>query len=333
MNKRFFRILSGVVFLLLCSVIACTQQENSQELRNEALNNHESAVFLKSINANLYAIASTSVESSFGTRANVKYSDLDSTAFTTLHVDFPEDATEEEKRLLDYVKTVQDLAVLKNMTAAELSFIRNGTVGENNIVLSTEAARKSLKPTVETSRQYLLSQDITPSQLDDIIRETGATDEDIIMVAMILSSEDYKQQVSGRVQDEPLAFNLFATKCYAGELEFGFKAVVSCAATVMGANLLRDLEGLLGKKAYQKWSLKVIKRIFIHVAKRYLGPVGVAITAIEFTGCMVGAYSLHSCSIYATPEMQREMEKLRKNKEMEEALKKEKDKGRKLHWK
>ena len=150
----------------------------------------ETRNFFKALTLNVPAIASTQLIPTGKTRASNAKDSINTSNYVTLHADFPEDTTEIQKKLLKYVRTVQDVSDFHRITAADFSIVPNMQSGENDIIVSTVEIKNVLNPMLGVSRGYLLEQDITEEELNQIIAETGASDEDVILVAMILGSQD-----------------------------------------------------------------------------------------------------------------------------------------------
>lgn len=59
--------------------------------------------------------------------------------------------------------------------------------------------------------------------------------------------------------------------------------VLHCAGIAIGA----DAVAMLSQSGASSWSISTIKKVFKGVAKRILGPIGVAIATITFAGCLI----------------------------------------------
>lgn len=186
--------------------------------------------------------------------------------------------------------------------------------------MSVAEIKKSLDPVLLASRKYLLEQDITEEELEQIMAETKASDEDIILVAMLLSGQDFKQVGQDVAKNKSWIPSIFATPCYAGWSP-NYDKILDCALSAIGL----DFIGFGFASTARSWGKAAIKKAFTTVAKRALGPVGAAIAVVEFGLCMHS-----SCSIYATPEAQRRMDSINLERKMEELAKKKNKNGLKL---
>ena len=308
--------------ILVIASIGCTNIESNQGgevVKDETRN------FFKELTLNVPAIASTQLIPTGKTRASNAKDSINTSNYVTLHADFPEDATEIQKKLLKYVRTVQDVSDFHRITAADFSIVPNMQSGENDIIVSTVEIKNVLNPMLGVSRGYLLEQDITEEELNQIIAETGASDEDVILVAMILGSQDIQCAELQVSKNERQTFNFLATPCYAKDnfaKQSNLKIVFDCALEAIGADIFTNAVAF----AKAKWSKVIIKKNFKTVAKRALGPVGVGIAVAEFGWCLY-RHSNIDCSVYASPEMRKRLEmnrieeKLRELEKLEEAKK------------
>lgn len=115
-----------------------------------------------------------------------------------------------------------------------------------------------------------------------IIEEDG-TEEDLVPLVMSMIEIESQQNTN------PLAVNdfsrLFFNSAYAQaapELTPG--EIGTCAAIAIGADIL----WALGTSSASSWTMPAIKKAFGAVAKRMLGPIGVAIAVVTFGVCILG---------------------------------------------
>ena len=116
-----------------------------------------------------------------------------------------------------------------------------------------------------------------------IIEEQG-TEEDLVLLVMSMIEIENQQS-----SNNPLSFNdfssLFFNSAYAQNAELTAAEVGYCAAVALGADAL----WALGGSSASAWSISAIKRAFGAVAKRFLGPIGVAIAVVSFGICIYDA--------------------------------------------
>ena len=130
-----------------------------------------------------------------------------------------------------------------------------------------------LNPAVQEAKEYLYSKGLTEREIQTIITQENGTELDLIPLVMYMTVIE---------QDKPIAFDissLFSTPAYA---KLTTKDVLLCSAAAIGADIL----WALGISDTTKWSKKAITKAFGTVAKRFLGPIGVAIAVVSFGVCL-----------------------------------------------
>jgi hypothetical protein len=130
----------------------------------------------------------------------------------------------------------------------------------------------SLNPLIVESKLYLNSRGLTNADIDDMLAEEGGQEVDLIPFATGLA--EYEKSGEGLIGYNYL--NLIATSAYAA------RSVSDCIMIALGVDAIWALGGSNAKS----WSKSAIKKAFGSVAKRFLGPVGVAITVTSFGLCM-----------------------------------------------
>ncbi|MCR5077632.1 MAG: hypothetical protein K6A82_06310 [Prevotella sp.] len=167
-----------------------------------------------------------------------------------------------QKELLNYVQTIQDVVDLHRMTAAEFSVVPNGQKCAHDIIVSAAEVKKALNPMLFASRKYLLEQDITEEELGQIMAETGASGDDMILVAMTLSASEFKQVEQQTARNNTPAFNLFASPCYAAPKGSDLGLAFDCAVQALGVDIMFSFRKSMGTK----WAKAALKKVFKTVA-------------------------------------------------------------------
>ncbi|PTX58237.1 hypothetical protein C8N46_11713 [Kordia periserrulae] len=133
----------------------------------------------------------------------------------------------------------------------------------------------AISPVVTEAKNYLYQYGFDNQEIQDMIVTEGGTEEDLIPLVMTMVNAE---------QDNSVTMNylsLFAPSVNAQS----WQEVGRCAAYAIGADVLYSLGG--GDSS--KWTKKSIKKAFKAVAKRLLGPIGVAIAVVSFGLCLLGA--------------------------------------------
>lgn len=139
--------------------------------------------------------------------------------------------------------------------------------------LPTEPIKSALMPSVSKARFYLKSKGFSDFEIDEMIDNANGDELDLVpLVLRMQSLEEVGNQVS--------AFPGFLISNAYAQTTDDF---IRCGAVAIGADIL----WALGTSDSKKWSKKAIKKAFKEVAKRALGPIGVAISVVTFSVCLV----------------------------------------------
>ena len=115
------------------------------------------------------------------------------------------------------------------------------------------------------------------SDIDEMIVEGNGTEEDLIPLVMaMIQLEASENTMTTRVNFESLFFQSANAQTWT--------QVGQCAVAAIGVDVLWSLGSDGGK-----WTKKAIKKAFKAVAKRFLGPIGVAIAVVSFSFCVANA--------------------------------------------
>ncbi len=206
-----------------------------------------------------------------------------------LNFEFPEDASDFEKDLVKYISNLNDIIALQDLTAVDVTAVPVEEASENSLVISETKLKEAFNPIVVSARNYLLEQDITESELEQIVQETGATDEDLVLTAMVLLEQDLKKQQVAKLKSKQPTFSLLATPANAISNR-DFRYVTECA---IGAALC-DISAFAATSVAKTWSMAVVRRVITNIAAKALGPAGAIIFGVSFGVCLYNKY--HSSS-------------------------------------
>ena len=189
-----------------------------------------------------------------------------------VYLNFPSQVTTEVSVMFQNTNTIQDLSNLISYTHAILEYEPNPINVDYQINVPVQLVENSIQPLIAEAKQYLYAKGLTEAQIQNMIVTEGGTESDLIPLVMVLSD------IEGRNPEFACnypKFSLFMNTAYAAN-------VLDCAAEALGVDAIWAVafEGASG------WSLVTITQVFKSVAKRFLGPIGVAIAVVAFTWCM-----------------------------------------------
>ncbi|SDS53166.1 hypothetical protein SAMN05216503_3361 [Polaribacter sp. KT25b] len=152
---------------------------------------------------------------------------------------------------------------------------------ESEIVydIPVEEVTNMLQPTLIEAKKYLYTKGFNDLEIQNMILEEEGQELDLIPFVMALTSIEKNQKQANNIKSP----NLFANTAYA---KVNYKDYIRCAIIGIGA----DAIWALGGSSSSSWGKAAMKRAFGAVAKRLLGPIGVAIAVGTFGICIAEAY-------------------------------------------
>lgn len=172
----------------------------------------------------------------------------------------------------NYSSNIFGIANLVTDYQGEFSYMPS----DNSIqfTVSLETVNSSLQPLISEAKTYLNARGLTNTDINEMLTEEGGQEVDLVPYAATLA----KYEVSGDLA-RTITPNIFFSSAYAGEPD-----VLTCVGVALGVNHLWALGGSNAKS----WTKQAMKKAFGAVAKRALGPIGVAIAVVSFGLCMGG---------------------------------------------
>lgn len=150
-----------------------------------------------------------------------------------------------------------------------------------SVYIDESEVEESLVPAIQAARNFLYTRGFSDSEINTMIAEENGKEEDLIPVVAIIIEHENENT------NNPTSYNysgLFINGVYAQAApELTTSEVLNCAASAIGVDAL----WALGGSSASAWTKGAIKKAFGAVAKRFLGPVGVAIAVVSFGLCIV----------------------------------------------
>lgn len=198
----------------------------------------------------------------------------------TLYADFPQNTNIEIRQLCTDIKTPNDIAALQHATAVDFSYKKTPT--SDSIVLNKEKVEQTIAPMIQKSKEYLLEKGFSQKEIQEMLIENNSNESQLVTLVMILTDAEFQQtQTAKKNQKDPLYY--LATPTYAKSDQYVLtKDLFNCGIEAIGADILVGL----GQSTAKKWSKTIIKEVFKTVAKKAIGPIGVAISIVEFGLCL-----------------------------------------------
>ena len=188
-----------------------------------------------------------------------------------VYIAFSDEVTPEIESAFNNTKSIQDLANLIEYTDAIIQDEPNGNSINYPIVVPIEKVADSLNPLVIESKEYLYSKGFSENAIQQMLTENNGTELDLIPFVIALTEIEKNQSTFATNN-----LNLFIGSTYA------MNEYVKCAMVAIGADVL----WALGGSQASAWSMTMMTKAFGAVAKRFLGPIGVAIAVVSFGLCI-----------------------------------------------
>ena len=132
--------------------------------------------------------------------------------------------------------------------------------------------RAALQPLVIEAKNYLIAKGATDQEIADMLQEEGAEEIDLIPFVKALAGIEITQinnvaSISLPFVNEANARNKF----------------LECGVAALGADALYALS----QSTASSWTWPMMRSAFKTVAKKMLGPIGVAVAVVSFGICML----------------------------------------------
>lgn len=146
------------------------------------------------------------------------------------------------------------------------------TDADFSIFIPEQEVMNTLVPLVNDAKNYLIAKGATQQQITDMLQEENAQEIDLIPFVKLLSNIE-QGQYAIRKFSVPFVIDANAK----------LPKFIECGIYALGG----DAGYALAHSGASSWTWSTMKSVFKGVAKRFLGPIGVAIAVISFTGCML----------------------------------------------
>jgi len=191
-----------------------------------------------------------------------------------VYLNFPPGTTQENINLVNQVTSIQQLSDLQNATNAVIQYSPTPENSNNQVQVYIDAVVSGLEPMILEAKQYLYAKGLTEQDIQDMILEHNGKREDLVPFVMALTDIE--------VQPESVARNYLAPFASTANAKLNANDYAMCALVAIGADVLYSL----GTSGLKTWSKHLIMKAFGTVAKRFMGPIGVAIAVVSFGVCL-----------------------------------------------
>lgn len=290
-------ILSIPVFFSSCS--------NEEHISSEVMESHVNTIV---------KLANEVAEKKMVVQDIAKGSRVSTPGTTTISVVFPGGGTKSEMEAVEAVQTPKDLILLYDRTAADFYYPEADVKGDATITFSDQDAIEALAPLVAESRNILHGYGFTDAEIQEMLDENEVDETQLVMLMMAIANNEIESSQPSSPQlmtmnennhfqiiNNALSFfekglsSAFALPLCAQQTRSttkggqvsentnqDFKIIVGCAVEA----LLWDITNMSSASTLKTYNKALIKKTFKVIAKKVLGPVGVAIAAADFGWCL-----------------------------------------------
>jgi len=178
---------------------------------------------------------------------------------------------------IESVQNINDLQSIASKYAASFMIADFSESLEDVILISEAKTSASLASMVIQSKQYLYSLGMTDDDIQQMLQEENADESTLVPFTLALIEHDnscyYAQVRNDHFSLIPCAY-----------AAVDWKQVGQCSLHAIGADIFFGL----GTSLTKTWTKAAIKKAFKVAAEKIVGPVGVAITVVDFALCMGG---------------------------------------------
>jgi len=174
----------------------------------------------------------------------------------------------------DFSYDINGIATLINNYGGTLST----TPSDTSIIFSASPVivSNSLQPLINEAKVYLNARGLSNAEIENMIIEENTQEYDLVPFATALAN----YEISGNSGITSNFENILISSAYAAE----DPSILHCIGVALGVDAL----WALGGSNASAWTAAGMKTAFKSVAKRFLGPIGVAIAVVSFGLCMGG---------------------------------------------
>lgn len=278
--SMFYLVIFGIIFVF----DSCKKSEYQNSESGKAKDKFLSALNLskQKVGAVSFANSLRTIGVSNSKRAGISSSGSIAVAqepapdLEPIYLDFPPDTSPEDRNLIYSTHSVQELSNLVDVTNAIVQYEPTSENSNNEIMIQVEAITSSLNPLIEDAKQYLYAKGFSSTDIQDMLVEENGKQEDLIPFVIALTQAE-NQQIA-RNYSNPF-INIANAKVDGNDY-------MRCAMVAIGADVLWSLS----TSSAASWTVGAMKKAFGAVAKRMLGPIGVAISVVTFGVCIGEAY-------------------------------------------
>lgn len=193
-----------------------------------------------------------------------------------IYLSFPMNVTAEVQAQFDEINSIESLSNLMISSSAVVQYEASPTNSNYSLFVDTNAVKASLNPLVLEAKQFFYSRGFSEQDIQQMLQEESAVETDLIALVMVVTENEARYPVARNYS------SFFISSAQAKAPTWG--EVKHCAAHALGVDVMFSL----AFSGATSWTKAAMTKAFKTVAKRALGPIGVAIAVTDFSFCLAG---------------------------------------------
>jgi len=268
------KLIKGLKLLLLFGFVASFLPFIIQSCQREQYENSDTGIANAKFTTALKQYKNSIGNLSINKRSHSLTGRLSESGDIIAYMELPLDASSETIAFYENMTSIQDLANLIDNHNAILQYEPTETNSNYQVNLPLDAIEESLNPLVQQSKEFLYTKGFTEQDIQQMIQQENGSETDLIPLVMTITQAENGNLVANNFNFLPINY----------AYSYTWSEVGHCGMHALGVDLLFSL----GSSSATVWSMAAIKSAFKTVAKRMLGPIGVAIAVVDFGLCMGG---------------------------------------------
>lgn len=269
-------VLAAIAIVLSATMTSCS---NEEDVKNPAEPSVAASGIETTLQDSYSSILNADLSLDTPSRSTKASFDANKRA-ANIYVKMPAYYDRADIAFVEKAHSVNDLLTVTREVGAQLSFEKTADT-DLVISLSEDKAIETLTPLISECKKYLYTKGFSEKDIQEMIKENGVTEADIVPFVMALTEiEDNKNasfQFDGNLDGVIYAVGFEPQN----EAKIDWNKAGKCAIKALGF----DMFYAIGQSTLKTWGVAAMKRAFTTVAKKLAGPIGVAIMVGEFTGC------------------------------------------------
>jgi hypothetical protein len=270
------KFLKGIFALFVLNLLVISVGFVFESCQKDTIKPNAAIKFKKTLDASKKLAGLVPIQKVNNIASRTESQEIEGNDIIPIYLNFPGEITSHILETFQNANSIQDVVSLLQNANATVQYEPNASNQNFQILVSLDEVRNTLHPLVIASKEYLYSKGFTEQDIQEMLTENNATEEDLIPFVVTLTQIETQEQ---NTSDSGFMKMLPFHSTYA----IDWAQVGHCAMHALGVNIIFSIGS-----SSATWTMSSIKAAFKDVAKRILGPIGVLIAVADFSFCMGG---------------------------------------------